>query len=91
MVKSVIWTLTARQARQDILEKIYQQTGDKEECRKFTLLLKLHLKYIAKYNFAGIESEYPSTRETTCGEYRLFYKIRSGSINITGLFESENQ
>lgn len=89
MVKGVIWTLTARVARQHILEKIYKETGSKSECRKFTLLLRLHLKYIAKYNFAGIESQYSGMRETTCGDYKIFYKIRSGSINITGLFESK--
>ncbi|UXP30596.1 hypothetical protein N6H18_09540 [Reichenbachiella agarivorans] len=88
MVKGIIWTVTARQARQAILEKIYAKTGDKEDCRKFTLLLRIHLKYIAKYNFAGVESEFPSMRETTCGDYIIFYKIRSGSINITGLFEA---
>ncbi|MBU2885843.1 hypothetical protein KO507_08725 [Gilvimarinus agarilyticus] len=88
MVKGIIWTLTARQARQAILEDIYAATGDKNECRKFTLLLKVHLKYISKYNFAGIESNYIAMRETNCGDYKIFYKIRSGSINITGLFKT---
>ncbi len=86
MAQPINWTLTARNARQRILEDIYKRDGNKVECRKLAMLIRIHMKYISKYNFAGVEAAYPGMRETTCGDFKLFYKIRLDQITITGIF-----
>jgi len=88
MAKRVDWTVTAREERKRIFESYQSEDGNKNECRKLSLLIRSHLKFISKYNFAGIESKYPSMRQTTCGNCTLFYIIRSGSIIVTGIFET---
>ncbi|MFY0625274.1 MAG: hypothetical protein JXR07_03185 [Reichenbachiella sp.] len=86
MAQPINWTLTARKDRQKILEEIFKRDGHKNECRKLAMLIRIHMKYISKYNFAGLESKFPGMRETTCGDYKLFYKIRLDQITITGIF-----
>jgi len=88
MAKRVDWTATARAERKRIMESYQTENGDKTECKKLSLLIRSHLKFISKYNFAGIESKYPGMRQTTCGNCTLFYIIRSSSIIITGIFET---
>jgi len=89
MAKRVDWTITAREERKRIMDSYQAEDGDKTECKKLTLLIRTHLKFISKYNFAGIESKYPGMRQTTCGNCTLFYIIRSGSIIVTGIFKTE--
>ena len=79
------WTLTAREARQEILEQIVAG-HDKIEARKQALLIRVHMKYISKYNFAGVESSFPGMRETICGDYKIYYKIRQDQVTVTGIF-----
>jgi len=87
MAKPINWTLSARSSRQKILEGLVGENNNMDECHKFVMLIRIHVKYISKYNFAGIEANFPGMRETTCGDYKLFYKIRSQSISITGIFK----
>lgn len=89
MAQSVNWTLTARQGRQTILEELYKKHGNKNECRKLATLIRIHVNYISRYNFAGIESKFAGMRETSCGDYKLFYKIRMDQITITAIFKNK--
>lgn len=89
MAQAINWTLTARNARQRILEDLFKRDGNKIECRKLVMLIRIHMKYISKYNFAGVEAMYPGLRETTCGDFKLFYKIRLDQITITGIFSTK--
>ena len=91
MAKQVIWTNTARQERQKILEKYFKRDGHKNECKKLAFLIRSNVKFLSNYNFAGIESSYTGMRETTCGQCTLFYKIRSSSLTITGIFENSSK
>lgn len=91
MAQPVNWTLTAREERQTILEEIFKKNGDKKECRKVATLIRIHINYISRYNFAGVESKFPGMRETTCGDYILFYKIRMDQITITGIFKNKEK
>lgn len=86
MAKPVNWTLSARNSRQKILESLVGENDNMDKCHKFVMLIRIHIKYISKYNFAGIEANYTGMRETTCGDYKLIYKIRSQSISIMGIF-----
>lgn len=88
MAKQVIWTDTARQERQKILESFFKRDGHKRECKKLAFLIRSNVKFLSNYNFGGIESNYPGMRETTCGPCTLFYKIRASSITVTGIFEN---
>lgn len=89
MAKQVIWTNTAREERQKILEKYFKRDGHKKECKKLAFLIRSNVKFLSNYNFGGIESNYQGMRETTCGNCTLFYKIRSSSITVTGIFETK--
>jgi hypothetical protein len=91
MAKQVIWTNTARDARQEILEKFFERDGEKKECKKLAFLIRSNVKFLSNYNFGGIESNYSGMRETTCGACTIFYKIRATSITITGIFERESK
>lgn len=88
MAKQVIWTKTAREERQKILDKYFERDGHKNECKKLAFLIRSNVKFLSNYNFGGIESNYPGMRETTCGQCTLFYKIRNSSLTITGIFEN---
>ncbi|WP_109832898.1 type II toxin-antitoxin system RelE/ParE family toxin [Reichenbachiella versicolor] len=79
------WTLTAREARQEILEGL-AKNQDRIEARKVALLIRVHMKYISKYNFAGVDSSFPGMRETICGDYKIYYKIRQDQVTVTGIF-----
>lgn len=82
------WTLTAREARQEILEGLAKQKG-KVEAHKVALLIRVHMKYISKYNFAGVEASFPGMRETICGDYKIYYKLRQDQVTITGIFPNQ--
>lgn len=88
MVKRIDWTKAARIERERIFLARQGEDGNKKECKKLTLLIRSHLRFIAKYNFAGIESSYSGMRQTSCGNCTLFYIIRSASIIVTGIFET---
>lgn len=88
MVKRIDWTKTARIERERIFLSRQTADGSKKECKKLTILIRSHLRFIAKYNFAGIESNFPGMRQTSCGNCTLFYIIRSASIIVTGIFET---
>ncbi len=85
MAQPVNWTLSARVARQEILEEIAKKDGHKKNAQKLAMQIRIQVKYISKYNFAGVESNYPGHRETTCGDYKLFYRLRLDQITITGI------
>ncbi|MGL1888005.1 MAG: hypothetical protein OCD76_15935 [Reichenbachiella sp.] len=87
MAESINWTLTAREARQEILESLATNDVFKNKSQKFVVMLRTHLKYIAKYNFAGVEANFSGLRETTCGGYKILYKIRTNTISIMGIFQ----
>ena len=85
MAQPINWTLSARLARQKILEEIAKKDGHKKNAQKLAMLIRIHMKYIAKYNFVGVEAKYAGHRETTCGDYKLFYRLRLDQITITGI------
>lgn len=91
MAQPVNWTLTARQERQTILNDLFRKDGNKNECRKVATLIRIHINYISRYPFAGMESKFNGMRETSCGDYKLFYKIRMDQITITGIFKNKDK
>jgi len=88
MAQQVVWTKTARNQRQSILEYWAQRNGNKKYSKKISLLIRNRIKFIVDFNYLGKETDYGSIRVTSAGHFMLFYKVYTDKIIIMSLWDS---
>jgi len=88
MVKQVVWTITARKQRQNILEYWTERNGNKRYSQKISILVRNRVKFIVKFNYLGKDTDFGDVRVTSAGHFSIFYKIYSDRIIIMSLWDS---
>lgn len=88
MAKGIIWTLQAKNERQEILNYWFEITGNKKYSRKLAFQFRETVKYIAKYNYLGRATNLDGVRDTICGDYLIFYKVSDTLIEIVSIFDT---
>ena len=88
MVKRVIWTETAKQARREILEYWIRHNSSKTYSRKLSILFKEKVALIRSQNYIGKPTNYKDVRATLVHHFTLFYKITEQEIIIVGIWDN---
>lgn len=81
MVKKIIWSHQAKKERREILEYWYLRNGNKVYSKKLARHFRETVKYIARYNYTGRETDIEGVRVTVCGNYLLFYRLTDITLN----------
>jgi plasmid stabilization system protein ParE len=88
VAKRIIWTLQAKEERQEILYYWFITTGNKKYSKKLAFQFRDTIKYIANNNYFGRATNVESIRDTVCGDYLMFYKISENLIQIVSVFDT---
>ncbi|NOY96587.1 MAG: type II toxin-antitoxin system RelE/ParE family toxin [Chlorobi bacterium] len=88
MAKQVVWTITARRQRQDILEYWSKRNGNKKYSQKISRIIRGRIKYIVKFNYIGKETDFQNIRVTAAGYFSIFYQIKSDQIVVVCFWDN---
>lgn len=88
MAKRVVWTLTARNQRREILEYWFKRNGSKRYSRRISATIRRRIKYLAEFNYMGKPTDFNDHRVTAAGHFSIFYKVLEDSIIITGIWDN---
>ncbi len=87
MVKRVVWTKTARNARREILEYWIKYNDSKTYSRKLSNLFKEKIELLKSQNYIGKPTDFDEIRGTLVKHFTVFYKITVSHIIITGIWD----
>jgi len=85
MVKRVVWTKTARNARREILEYWITHNRSKIYFGKLFNLFKEKIELLKSGNYIGKPTGFDEVRGTLVNHFSIFYKITSSQIIIVGI------
>jgi plasmid stabilization system protein ParE len=88
MAKRVVWTLTARNQRREILEYWIKRNGNKRYSRRISATIRKRIKYLAEFNYLGKPTDFNDHRVTAAGHFSIFYKVQADRIIITSIWDN---
>ncbi len=88
MAKRITWSAQARQELLAILDFWYQHNGNKNYSRKLNSKFRETIRHIQENNYLGKATTDKDVRVSVCGNYLLFYQIRTNAVHILSIFDS---
>jgi toxin YoeB len=88
MAKRVVWTLTAKKQRKDILEFWHKKTGNKKYSLKTSKFIRRKIKILSKYNYLGKPTDFNNVRVISDGNYSIFYRLTSTKLFISIIWDN---
>lgn len=88
MVKRAIWTLTAKNARRDILQYWIRHNGSNTYSKKLSNLFKERVNLLRSQGYLGKPTDFKDIRVTIISHFSLFYKVTPTDIIIVGLWDN---
>ena len=88
MAKKVVWTITAKNQRREILEYWVKRNGNKSYSRRISAKIRNRIKYLAEFNYLGKPTDFKDNRVTAAGHFSIFYKILEDRIIITSIWDN---
>jgi len=88
MVKRVVWTKTARNARREILEYWITHNRSKTYPRKLSCLFKEKIEMLKSQSYLGKPTGFDEVRGTLVNHFIIFYKITSSQIITVAIWDN---
>src|SRR5688500_8411995 len=88
MAKKIISTEQAVIDQSEILEYWYKRNGNKRYSNKLSGEFRKTIRYIARFNYLGRATDIEDVRVAVCGNYLIFYKLGSDTLEIVPIFDS---
>ena len=88
MAKRVIWTNTAKKARQEILAYWIEHNQSKDYSKKLSGLFRKKVEHLRIQNYLGKPTNFLDVRATLVSHFTIFYKMRHTEIIIVGIWDN---
>jgi plasmid stabilization system protein ParE len=88
MAKRVVWTLTARNQRREILEYWIKRNGNKRYSRRISATIRKIIKYLVEFNYLGKPTNFGTTELLRLDILAFFYKVQTEIIIITSIWDN---
>jgi toxin YoeB len=88
MVKRVVWTNTAKKARQEILEYWIKHNGSDGYSRRLSKLFRIKVALLQSGHYMGKPTDFTDVRVSLVSHFSIFYKVREEEIIIVGLWDN---
>jgi toxin YoeB len=88
MAKRVVWTNTAKKARQEILEYWIAHNRTKTYSKKLSQLFRERIGLLKSQHYIGKPTDYDKVRATLVSHFTIFYKATGTEIIIVGLWDN---
>lgn len=88
MVKRIIWTITAKKARREILEYWIKHNGSNFYSKKIADLFKRKIELLKSQHYSGKPTDFDDVRATLVNHFTIFYKIAEEEIIIAGIWDN---
>jgi len=86
--RKVIWSSRAKVDLFEILVFFYQRNGTKTYSRKLNSTFRKSVRLLAKYSDIGFPTDIQNIRNLIEGDYSIFYKIESDTIEILTIWDN---
>jgi toxin YoeB len=88
MAKQVIWSIQARQDRQDILEYWHARNQSKTYPRKLNKLIKEAVKILAEYPIPRRLTDYQNVYVKIIKDYKIFFSENEKTVFIIAIWDT---
>lgn len=88
MAKRVVWTNTAKKARQEILEYGVVRNKSKTYSQKLSQLFRERINLLKSHDYIGKPTDFDKVRATLVSHFTIFYKVRLNEIIIVGIWDN---
>lgn len=82
MVKRLIWTVTAKEAKQEILAYWIKRNGSNLYSKRFSDLFKRRVQLLRSQHYSGKPTDFDDVRATLVNHFTIFYKIYEEEIIV---------
>jgi plasmid stabilization system protein ParE len=86
--RKIIWSTKAKVELFEILDFYYQRNGTKTFSEKLNVTFRKSVRLLAKYSDIGIPTDIPNVRNIIEGDYSIFYKIESDTLEILSIWDN---
>jgi plasmid stabilization system protein ParE len=88
MAKRVVWTLTAKKARREILDYWIKHNGSSVYSKKLSKLFRIKVSLLSTNNYIGKPTDFENVRVSLVSHFSFFYRINSTEIIIVGIWDN---
>lgn len=86
--RKIIWSSRAKVDLFEILDFFYQRNGTKTYSKKLNLTFRKSVRLLVKHSELGVPTDIQNIRNLIEGDYSIFYKIESESIEILTIWDN---
>lgn len=88
MAKRVVWTITAKNARREILEYWIQHNGSNTYSKKLAKLFRIKVALLQSGHYLGKPTDFKDVRVSLVNHFSIFYKVGAEEIIIVGMWDN---
>lgn len=88
MVKRIVWTHTAKNARREILAYWIKHNGSNTYSKKLSKLLRIKVSLLEAEHYLGKPSDFENVRVTLVSHFSIFYKVTETAIVVVGIWDN---
>jgi plasmid stabilization system protein ParE len=88
MVKRIVWTHTAKKARQEILEYWIEHNGSSEYSKKLSKQFRAKVALLESQHYMGKPTNFENVRVSLVSYFSIFYKVLADKIIIVGIWDN---
>lgn len=89
MVKRVVWTITAKKARREILEYWIRHNRSKAYSKKLSALFNQKIELLETQNYIGKPTDFDEVRASLVDHFTIFFKIEINEITLVGIWDTD--
>jgi len=86
--RKVIWSSRAKIDLQEILDFFYSRNGTKTYSKKLNVTFRKSVRLLARHSDIGNPTDIQNVRCLIEGDYSIFYKLESNTIEILTIWDS---
>ena len=75
MVKRIVWTNTAKNARRDILEYWIKHNGSNTYSKNLSILFRIKVALLQSGHYLGKPTDFKDVRVSLVSHFSIFYKV----------------
>lgn len=88
MAKRVVWTITAKKARRNILEYWIKHNGSNTYSKRLSKLFKVKVALLQSEQYLGKPTNFLRVRVSLVSHFSIFYEVTDTEIVIVGIWDN---